>query len=1074
MVQKTPITVNFAKGLNQKVDPRQLPYNSFSELENMVFTKSGLLMKRFGFPNLSKSVATSPFSYTFNQIPSSIAVGNTISSYNQELLLNDGMSLYSYAPDATNWVYKGRAEACRVTQESIFQNQNNNLMQDSAINLTLGLTVYAWESWTNQPNLGGTENFVQLSVVDNTTGLTILSTQLSSTTSRPKCVSIGSFLYILYFDTADSKLHAQPVTQAGLGTASAIITGINATDVNYDALVFNNAIYIAYNGAGTAVNVAKFSSSLVLSAFAAKVETASAAICIFTDPSNNAWVAYNNGSTTKAFIMDSALAVTVLAPTAIETVTGVHNITGIFDGMRGVIFYDKPGVLAVGQDTGFNVTASFVQPAVGAAVSIDIGVPGSGFTEVGTIIQIPTGGYYFVRNANTGFFIDIVNLGLQGNVAPGATVAAAPQNIFATNGYLNAIIRFNTLTVGGSVGTPADFVRSVGLASRAFLQNGFAHVITVHDANLQPTYFVCSLYNVLAPTIAAHVLAKISPSECGGLPYRSLLPSVNVKATGVYQCALLERTFLVENTSAGVSHPFWFNGVISGTIDTTVSNLSRVQLGQNHLLASGTLLSYDGATIAEQNFHLFPENLIVVPDNSAGFMANGTYSYVAVYSWIDKFGQINRSAPSLQTTVVLNAQTECVLSLPTLRLTEKLGVTIEVYRTESNGTIFYRVDTLQENGAYPINNSTSSDAISFTDGAPDENITGNEQLYTTGEVENIAPPPPLVVFEYSNRVILIPSDKPFSYSFSKQVIPGSPVEFSDLFSKNVGTVGGALTSGGRLDDKIILGKEGILYYVTGVGPAASGANDDFSEPVFITADAGMVNYQIAYSPVGIFFKSAKGIYLLGRDLAVSYIGSPVEDFNAQSLVAAELIPTTNQLRFMLSGGESLMYDYFFQQWGTFTNPAGVSDCIYAGAHTYVNSSGTVFKETANTYTDGASTPVLMAFTTAGLNMAGISGYERIYDFIFLAQFLSPHQITLSITYDYLTTPHTVTITPTTSALEQWRVHAKRQTCQSFQISLQEVFTGTAGAGFSMSGITYNVGIKKGMRPIPGKSAAGLS
>lgn len=1074
MVMKTPLTVNFAKGLNQKIDPRQLPFSSFQSLKNIVFTKSGLLMKRYGFPILPSAVASSGFSYAFNQIPSNISSGNTLSSYLDELLLNDGMSLYSYSPDDTNWVYKGRAEACRVTQQSIFQNQNNNLMQDSAINNTLGLTVYAWESWTNQPNFGGTESYVQLAVIDNTTGLTILSTALSSTTSRPKCVSIGSFLYVLYYDSNDSKIHARPVTQAGLGVASGIISNISTTAINYDALVFNSLLYVAYNGTSSStVKVASFTSAMAAVGTASKAENASACVGIFTDPSFNAWVVYNNGTTTKSFIMDSTLVTTVLAPTAIETISGVHNITGIYDGTRGIIFYDKPGALAIGQTTGFSTAASFTQPAVGAFVTVSLGA--ITFTGIGSIVYIPTGGYYYAKYQLAGNDVQLLNLGLPQNASPGATVAGTDQVIYSTNGYLNALIRYNTLTAAGVVGSPADFVRSVGLGSRAFLQNGFAHVITAHDANLQPTYFACSLYNVLTPTIASHVLGKISPSAGGGIPYRSLLPSVNVKSTGVYQCALLQRTFLIETTAGDVAHPFWFNGVISGVIDTTATNLSRVQLANTHNFASGTLLSYDGALVAEQNFHLYPENISVVSDTSAGLIQPGTYSYIAVYSWIDKFGQFQRSAPSLPVEIVIAmAGSECVLTLPTLRLTEKTNVTIEVYRTQANGTVFYRVDVCSENAAYPINNVTNADTVTFTDGVIDENISANQQLYTTGEVENFAPPAPLAVFEYANRVILIPSDDPYSYWFSKQVIPGSPVEFSEFFVKNVGTIGGALKGGGRMDDKIILGKKGILYYVTGTGPAASGASDDFSEPIFITSDAGMVSYQIAYGPPGVFFKSDKGIYLLGRDLSVSYIGAPVEDFNSYDLAAAQLIPTTNQLRFMLLGSDSLMYDYFFGQWGEFSNPSGISDCIYQGSHTYLNASGAVFQETPNTYTDGASTPVLMSFTTAQMNMASIVGYERIYNFIFLAQYLSPHQINLSITYDYLAASQSQAITPTTSALEQWKIDTKRQLCQSFQVSLQEVYTGTPGAGFSMSGITYNLGIKKGTRPIPGKFSAGLS
>ena len=62
--------------------------------------------------------------------------------------------------------------------------------------------------------------------------------------------------------------------------------------------------------------------------------------------------------------------------------------------------------------------------------------------------------------------------------------------------------------------------------------------------------------------------------------------------------------------------------------------------------------------------------------------------------------------------------------------------------------------------------------------------------------------------------------------------------------------------------------------------------------------------------------------------------------------------------------------------------------------------------------------------------------------------------------------------------EQFRVFAKVQLCESFQLTVQEVFDAskgmTAGAGFTMSGITCVAGIKKATRPIRGGDSAGLS
>jgi hypothetical protein len=63
-----------------------------------------------------------------------------------------------------------------------------------------------------------------------------------------------------------------------------------------------------------------------------------------------------------------------------------------------------------------------------------------------------------------------------------------------------------------------------------------------------------------------------------------------------------------------------------------------------------------------------------------------------------------------------------------------------------------------------------------------------------------------------------------------------------------------------------------------------------------------------------------------------------------------------------------------------------------------------------------------------------------------------------------------------STLEQWRIFTQRQKCQTFQITLQEVFNpafGTiAGAGFTLSGINCVIGAKLGYRPVKGNASTG--
>jgi len=1165
-LQKTPLQINFARGLDQKTDPLQVQPGRFLGLKNRVFNKMGLLEKRNGYAAKGKSVISPVGSYTFSQIPGSVATGRTISAYADELLLNDGLNLYSYGDNADNWVYKGRVELCQTSEQSIYKNQYESLMPDSAINSTLGLRVYAWEAWTKSPySIDGTYNptlnGVQFSVVDDETNQVIYNTYVSSTGSRPKCVSISNKLYILYFDSNDNKIHATSVNESGIVSSSAIITNADTTTPNYDVIVNNSLVYVAYNGAASTVKVASFDSSMAAQASVSKSEVASNGIGIFADTSNNVWIAYNNATDTKAFIMNGALAVTVLAPTTVEaSVTNVKNVTGVYDGTRGVIFYDQPAGTRppTGQPMGdgvtnYMVTASFVQPAVGSTVVPTItGPSGASFTDFtanNSIVYIPSGGYYYISGAQAGSAAArLANLGLPGSAAPGATVASAYSIIYPTAGFQNSITRFNTLTAAGAAGTSADLMRSIYLAGKAFLVNSVPHVIAGYDSSLQSTYFACALYNVNSLSTAPRgvMVAKVGESVGGGPPYRSILPAVNTVSTNVIQFPFTERSVELLRTSNNVSNPTYFLGISSSQIDFTTDDILSLDLGRNLQIGSGLVQMYDGYSAVEQGFNYYPETVTATgyTSSTGGALTAGDYGYSVVYNWIDNEGQTHRSAPSpnvtytigvapaaftgnitngspiittvstiaglqvgmsvsgsnvsgkiisidsaTQITISANATatsagvtitptavTAVSLSIPTLRITEKQSVGIEIYRTAVNGTIYYRVDV--QYLTYPVANSTSSDFITFVDFLADSDIVGNQQLYTEQEVDNIAPPAALFVSDYKNRAILIPSGNAFSWWYSKQVVTGSPVEFSDLFQQNMGTADGPLVGSARLDDKLILFKSNSIYYVTGTGPGPNGANNDFGDPQFITADCGLLDPRsVVVSPEGVMFKSAKGIYLLDRSLQTRYIGKDVENYNSYTVRGGQLIPKSNQIRFILSNGTCLLYDYYWKdesgvgQWAVFDPVSSVSDCIFQSLHTYLASDGTVYQETPGVYLDGVS-GIATYFKTGWFNLAGLQGFERAYHFFLLAKYLSSHTLTINLYFDYdeTTVVQTVTISPNASELEQWRIFLSKQKCEAFQIELTE--SGATGAGLSMSGLDILIGMKKGYPTIKAASSAG--
>jgi len=391
-------------------------------------------------------------------------------------------------------------------------------------------------------------------------------------------------------------------------------------------------------------------------------------------------------------------------------------------------------------------------------------------------------------------------------------------------------------------------------------------------------------------------------------------------------------------------------------------------------------------------------------------------------------------------------------------------------------------------------NDPTVDYITITDLLNDGEILGNTLLYTTGGVvEDIAAPASAASALFKNRLFLVDAEDRNLIWYSKQVIETVPVEMSDLLTLYVAPTTGAQGSTGpitalsAMDDKLIIFKKDAIYYLTGTGPDNTGTNNDFTDPVYITSSVGCSNpSSIALMPNGIMFQSDKGIWILGRDMSTSYIGAPVEQFNSRTVQSAQAIPGTNQVRFILDNGITLMYDYFYSNWGTFNNISALSATLYQGAQTYLNTFGQVFQEKPGTYIDGG-TPVLMSFTTSWISVAGLQGYERFYEMYLLGSYASPFKLNVQMAYDYNPSPSQATIvtpdnyTPPYGGESVWgagkglgnsnvfeaRVFPQKQKCETFQITVNEIYDATygvtAGQGLTLSGLNLVVGVKRAYR-----------
>ena len=103
-------------------------------------------------------------------------------------------------------------------------------------------------------------------------------------------------------------------------------------------------------------------------------------------------------------------------------------------------------------------------------------------------------------------------------------------------------ISTNTLTQSGTLGTPTILVRSVGLASKAFIINGEYYFLAAYQSFYQPTYF---LINNLG-----EVVSRIAYSNGGG--YDTLgLPSVTVNGS-IAQIGYLFKDFITSQSTSDI------------------------------------------------------------------------------------------------------------------------------------------------------------------------------------------------------------------------------------------------------------------------------------------------------------------------------------------------------------------------------------------------------------------------------------------------------------------------------------------------------------------------------------------
>lgn len=1066
-LQKQSVNLNFSKGLDLKDDPWQIEIGKFLTLVNSVFDVYGRLTKRNGFPSFSHSPS----------IPASL-----LSTFKDDLIATTG-SLEAYERTTGTWLGKGVYFPRSVSVTPIIRNNVNQLGSDTAISSS-GLACVAYSETSDYLSFS-----YKYSVANATTGLSIISpTALAGTsgsvTGAPRVFLLGNYFVIVFVVTIAAVEHLQYITvnTTTLAVTSAVdITNSftsNIFSVAWDGVVAGSKLYLAWNGASASgIKMVTLDSSLVLSAVTNPDASHTAFVVgLWADTSGGTpviWVGYQDSGDGYTLAVGPTLSV-LLAATSFTVNTGFTNITGTATGAIAKIYCEYPTAPSFDATIAERIIRGVSVTQAGSVSGEAIILRQSGLASKAVIYggasnfliarQSAFQSCYFLINSldlvgfteysmarfayqNGGGYISNANgipTGLPQMVLSGST-------FYASYRFKDLIEAANKQTNISALSTATNPIQLGGIYS----QTG----INLSTISLSSTPFAEEVSNSL------NLTGGFLWSFDGTLPSENnffVWPELPLNADGTYKGISTAATSLTHSCST----------VSGSNVITSTTSTADVFVG---MLAAGTGVTAGSIVIAvNAAAKTVTLNLPCTSSGSGrtitftGNIGAGTYFYQFTYEWTDNQGNTFRSAPSVPVTIPTTGTTSVnTIYVPTLPLTYKTTNPVKL--------VGYRWSLLQQNYfqftsiTVPVLNSTSVSYIAITDASNDTSIIGNNLLYTTGGVlENISPPPTDVISLFDNRMWLLSAEDPNLYFYSKEVQENVPLEMSPELTYYVTPVigdqgnAGPIKASFPMDDKLFHFHANAIQYTNGTGPDSTGANNQYSKPILVNSPVGCSNPRsIVLIPDGIMFQSNKGIWILTHDLQAIYIGAPVESFNSYTVTSAVQVPGTTQVRFGLSSGQMLSYDYFVKQWGYFSLDS-VSSTVYRNLHTSVNTAGTVSQESVGSFIDGASTAVLMSFSTGWISAAGIMGYQRACWLFMLAKYVSAHTLTIGIAYDFdPTIVQTITITPDSTLPEEWQFGFQRQTCQAFQLTFTEGQVGsTTGAGFYLSSLNMVVGLKK--------------
>lgn len=660
-------------------------------------------------------------------------------------------------------------------------------------------------------------------------------------------------------------------------------------------------------------------------------------------------------------------------------------------------------------------------------------------------------------------------------------------------------VHYNTIGllgvgVGALGGNP--FARSVQLAGRpvTYTVGGFNDLAVPVGcvSSLQQTGFLIKFGTGTATVDAGgvRVLARMIPSEFG-LPLTNRLPTPCAVASNAYVRMAHLNLGRLEIVSGSVA---FTPRVAVLTWNPTAALSSDVLQQRTRLLSGACPHTYDGVRIVETGFNVFPEGLTAASRAGGSMAALGRYSFVMRYEWRDAKGVLHVSAPSVPVAVnLLGADQSATVRFPFLRLTEKPGgytatptaadVKIAMYRTEANGTVYYRDVAAGASDRYNL--MVGYAMGTWISDLSDTNLIQNDVLHaeiTDGTLDPEPFPSHRIACEHQTRTMMVCDDllNTIQPTDARDEEFFAPVTSSSL-QMRIPMDGGKITALASMDEKLIVFCERRIYYIFGEGPDRLGLNNGWSQPQVCSSNVGLpagLQDSVVLTPDGLwFYSSQNGLRLLTRGLTIAmgendaFLGREADGFfdGGVSAVYARVIEGRSQVRFYAvpntGSAFAAVWDYQQHLWSKFTGHNAAGGAVVAGGKFFHSDATGLYESSTTPGTQDAGVSYQTLIETGWISMGGIQGFQRVYKLMLLIDALRSPTVKIETGYDYNET-YSATFTqvaPTISTPTQYEYALPVQKCEAVRFKIS--FTDSAEA-VRFTGMSLLIGVKGGLYKLP--------